>query len=72
MQCILICSVLGRIPHESYQVASFAAHGLRDEASGVRLSVAVNDCVETEVSISHKLLTWFYELADPHSRPCTL
>ena len=31
----------------------------------LRLGVAVNDCVEMEVSISHKLQTWFYELADP-------
>ena len=37
MQCILICSVLGRIPHESYQVDSFAAQGLRDEASGATI-----------------------------------
>ena len=38
----------------------------------LRLGVAVNDCVETEVSISHKLQTRFYELADLHSRPRTL
>ena len=65
-----MCS--GEIPHESYQVDSFAAQGLRDEHLVLRLTVAVNDCVETEVSISHKLYTWFYEHADPHSRQCTL